>query len=284
MNTIEDRKRGVMAGLAIGDALGAGYEFGPALPKDEPIYMKGGGPFNWNPGQWTDDTSMAYPIAMAVAEGKDLQKYSTITSIYQTWRHWSVTAPDVGNQTRTILSQADSPTEAETLTRLLYNRRPFSSGGNGCVMRTAPIALGYLHDPVKGANAAYLYAALTHGHPDAAQATARWTMGLIYALNTGEFPKWLFMGRKDPLDYTETNGSAWDAVNCAVASIQEGFGEVKASLEIAVRAGGDTDTVAAIAGGMLGAVHGFSGMPEEWLSVAHGWPGIYLEELPTVAK
>ena len=43
---------GSLVGLAAGDALGAGYEFGPPL-NVIPV-MKGGGPFGWEPGEWTD--------------------------------------------------------------------------------------------------------------------------------------------------------------------------------------------------------------------------------------
>lgn len=46
-----------------------------------------------------------------------------------------------------------------------------------------------------------------------------------------------------------------------------------AALELAVRAGGDTDTTAAIAGGLLGARWGASAIPREWRDKLHGYPG-----------
>ena len=58
-----DRAVGVLLGMACGDALGAGYEFGPPVPDAEAVTMKGGGGFGWEPGEWTDDTSMAMPLA-----------------------------------------------------------------------------------------------------------------------------------------------------------------------------------------------------------------------------
>ena len=48
---------------------------------------------------------------------------------------------------------------------------------------------------------------------------------------------------------------------------------LRLALDAAVRGGGDTDTVAAIAGGLLGAVYGASAVPAEWRRVLHGWPG-----------
>lgn len=60
-----DRYRGALLGLATGDALGTTLEFRPPgsfTPIDD---MVGGGPFHLNPGEWTDDTSMALCLAEA---------------------------------------------------------------------------------------------------------------------------------------------------------------------------------------------------------------------------
>ena len=57
--TTRDRFRGCLLGLAAGDALGTTLEFEPPgtfKPIDD---MIGGGPFRLQPGQWTDDMSMA---------------------------------------------------------------------------------------------------------------------------------------------------------------------------------------------------------------------------------
>ena len=59
-------------GMACGDALGAGYEFGPPLAAETEVVMEGGGSFGWAPGEWTDDTSMAVAIAEVTADGADL--------------------------------------------------------------------------------------------------------------------------------------------------------------------------------------------------------------------
>lgn len=56
------------------------------------------------------------------------------------------------------------------------------------------------------------------------------------------------------------------------------------SLTAAIRIGHDTDTVAAIAGALLGACWGLSAVPEEWLSILHGWPGIDAAELERLAR
>lgn len=58
---------------------------------------------------------------------------------------------------------------------------------------------------------------------------------------------------------------------------------LRLALDAAVRGGNDTDTVAAIAGGLLGAVYGASAVPEEWRRVLHGWPGLRARELVALA-
>ncbi|MFP3670382.1 ADP-ribosylglycohydrolase family protein, partial [Priestia sp. SIMBA_032] len=63
-----DRAAGVLTGTAAGDALGAGYEFTHPTA-DTPIFMKGGGTFDWAPGEWTDDTSMALCVAEGLSFG-----------------------------------------------------------------------------------------------------------------------------------------------------------------------------------------------------------------------
>ena len=107
LSTIQlDRAAGVLLGMACGDALGAGYEFGPSLGADVEVSMKGGGGFNWEPGEWTDDTSMAIAIAEVSAPGADLRSAGACDLIAARWAGWAAEATDVGNPTRSVLSAA----------------------------------------------------------------------------------------------------------------------------------------------------------------------------------
>ena len=62
-----ERYRGAILGLAAGDALGTTLEFSapPCDPIDDII---GGGPFGLEPGEWTDDTSLALCLAESLIE------------------------------------------------------------------------------------------------------------------------------------------------------------------------------------------------------------------------
>lgn len=128
--------------------------------------MVGGGSFGWEPGEWTDDTSMAWVIAEVVASRADLREEQAQDRIAAGWYTWMCQAKDVGAQTRAVLTRAASgsgvPT-AEALRRQAaeHHRRSGRSGGNGSLMRTAPVALSYLGDPEGLVEAATQISALT---------------------------------------------------------------------------------------------------------------------------
>ena len=63
-----DRYRGCLLGLAVGDAVGTTVEFKAPGSFPEVTDMVGGGPFGLEPGQWTDDTSMALCLADSLLE------------------------------------------------------------------------------------------------------------------------------------------------------------------------------------------------------------------------
>ena len=131
---------GALAGTAIGDALGAPFEFNepgtylrtfPTPVVSGTGELIGGGSFNWAPGEFTDDTQMALALAESLVDGK----FDPET----TWNHfkaWAETARDIGNTTRVSLSHSDYMTAAEEAHAYLGQ-----SAGNGSVMRIVPIAI-----------------------------------------------------------------------------------------------------------------------------------------------
>jgi ADP-ribosylglycohydrolase len=282
-----DRAQGVIIGMACGDALGAGYEFGE--PFDGPVEMKGGGPFDWAPGEWTDDTSMAIVIAQALAAGSlDLDRIS------RGWIDWARTAPDVGAQSRAILGSG--ATDATTLRQASrdFHARTGRSAGNGSLMRTAPLALAYLGDEHGLIAAARTVSELTHFETSAGDACVLWCLAIRHAVLTGELDFAVGLVHVDstwaglietarasrPRDFVN-NGWVVEALQGAVSAFGDDF---RATVESAVRGGRDTDTVAAIAGGLAGAVWGASSIPAEWLPLVHGWPGLRAPELVRLAR
>jgi len=297
-----DRAVGVLLGLAAGDALGAGYEFGESLPDDVPVGMIGGGPFGWAPGEWTDDTSMAMPIAQAAARGADLRDEAVLDEIVAAWIVWARTAADVGVQTRAVLAEAErnggTAAAARAAAQALHERTG-KSAGNGSLMRTAPVALAHLHDQAAAAEAARAISRLTHWDDDAGDACVLWTLAIRHAVLTGDLDariglpalpaarrdRWAALlddaEQRQPRDFAR-NGWVVEALQGAWSSIHGARG-LRDGLERAVRGGRDTDTVAAIAGGLIGGALGASAVPSSWGRLLHGHPGLRAHDLVALA-
>lgn len=300
-----DRAGGVVVASAAGDALGSAYEFGPSLP-DEQIPRFGVGIFGHGLGEWTDDTSMAIPLLEAIARGDSLRDPATLSGIASRWWEWSRTALDVGKQTREVLAGigkvgVDAVTEDFMRERArAVHERGGRSGGNGSLMRTGPVALAYLAPGQEQqlTEAAGRIAQLTHWEDDNIDAVVLWSLAIRHAVLTGELtprvglplvpddrrPRWAKLideaaapGRH-PREFRENNGWVVRAFQAALAAVV-GAHDLRDALYRAVRGGGDTDTVAAIAGSLAGALWGASEVPESWRELIHGWPGLRADGL-----
>ena len=185
-----DRACGAVLGSAAGDALGAPYEFGLATVGPDGPRMIGGGLGDFAPGEWTDDTTMAWAILDVAATGADLRTEAALTQIARNFRDWYDSGPpDIGNQTRTILGAvgADPTGAAMTATSYDLHARTGHTAGNGSLMRTAPVALAYLDDPAALVEAARKVSALTHYDPHAQEACVLWSLAIRHAILHGEF-------------------------------------------------------------------------------------------------
>ncbi|MFF3561421.1 ADP-ribosylglycohydrolase family protein [Streptomyces sp. NPDC002574] len=314
-----DRAAGVLLGAAVGDALGVPYEFKATLSETQQPRMVGGGLGPYRPGEYSDDTQMQVCIAQVAATGADLRGPEALDAIASHFQGWlSEGASDVGNQTSLILSTAArAPGSAGTAMREAareYTAGNARSAGNGSLMRTGIVALAHLGDATAMAEAAVAVSALTHPDPDCADACVLWCSGIRTAVLHGTFDgvregldllpaerrqtwaKRLDEAEADPPHHFPNNGwvvhalqAAWSAITrTAVPELNLAEGRFPAqhfqlALEAAVRAGTDTDTVAAIAGALLGARWGCSGIPLEWQLAVKGWPDLTAPDLVRLA-
>lgn len=297
---------------AAGDALGAGYEFAPVAPDLVP-QMIGGGLGGFEPGEWTDDTAQAVAIAEVAATGVDLRSTEALDAIARGFADWYAAGPaDVGIQTAAVLSEAGAaPTGAEmAATAYVVHERTGRSAGNGSLMRTGPVALAHLHDPEALVEAAMAVAALTHFELVGREACAVWCLMIRHTVLTGELPAfediepWVPHGnwnywsrtlqeaRADPPQRFTGNAwaggalqAAWSAITHTPAVDGPDAGDhLVDSLTTAIRIGHDTDTVAAIAGALLGARWGAGAVPASWRALLHGWPGRDADDLEQLAR
>jgi ADP-ribosylglycohydrolase len=302
----QDRVAGVLLGQACGDALGVPYEF--AAPPDGPARMVGGGLGPYAPGEWSDDTQMAAVVA-EVAAGADLRDEHALDAVADGFERWGrLGASDIGIQTRAVLAAAQGgdgrPAERLRAAAQAVHDRTGRTAGNGALMRTAVVGVSHLDDRDATAQPARAVAVLTHVDPLAAESCVLWCEAVRVAVTTGRCD---LLGGLDLLgpdrreqwrqrvedatgaapDRFRPNGftvTALQAAWAAVTSGADGPAGFADGLQAAVLAGDDTDTVAAIAGGLLGALHGASAVPPEWRSAVHGWPGLRADDLEDLAR
>lgn len=299
-----DRAIAVVLASALGDALGAGYEFS-SVPPDLVPDMIGGGLGDFAPGEWTDDTAQAVAVARAAAD-HDLRTEAGLDAVAGGFAQWYADGPaDIGIQTRAVLAAAGAGASAATMRAAAQavHDRTGRSAGNGALMRTGPVAVAYLDDPEALVAAALAVARLTHVEAAAGESSALWCLMIRHTVLTGEYPAFddvaAWVPRPDvwrarlaeaeaqtPATFTNnawTVGAleaAWSAI--VHTRVRDGEAGVHAdaqpspvvdALTTAIRIGHDTDTVAAIAGALLGARWGTGALPERWTRMVHGWPG-----------
>lgn len=306
-----DRAVGVVLGSAVGDALGAPYEFEVATPGPDGPRMIGGGLGDFAPGEWTDDTAMAWCVLDVAASGAGLHTDEGLTQVARRFRAWFDTDPaDVGNQTRTILTAAGpSPTGATmTATASDLHARTGHTGGNGSLMRTGPVALPYLDDPALLATAARRVCLLTHHDVRAQEACVLWSLAVRHAVLHAELDVRIGLDRLEvpsaaywsegileaedsPPGRFRPNGwvvaafqAAWSAIVHTPVPDDDPRRHLLDALTTAIGIGNDTDTVAAIAGSLLGARWGASAVPHDLRRVNHGYPGLSADDLVVLAE
>ena len=273
----EDRPAGAILGVAVGDALGATYEFcSPWEIPEGPLEMVGGGWLGLEPGETTDDTALTMAV-LAGYEGGPLD----LGRVRDEMLSWQDTDPkDIGNQTRKALAHLRGHPDAISLPE------DPDAQGNGAVMRAAShgVKAGSAEEAVENA---WTEAALTHTSWEA-RASSALVAALVANLIDGVRPEGalnasyaLVEGRDEtgkhvretlrPLDGYEHDPGGWTVYTTRLALLSLlDAPDFRPGLERVVRLGGDADTNGAVAGALLGARFGAGSIPSEWLHDVRG--------------
>ena len=290
-----DRAIGAVMASAVGDALGAGYEFVTA-PSPDNVVMRPGTLTHEPAGHWTDDTAMALAVVEVAAARGTLLSDDALDDVAQRFLDWYRSGPlDVGNQTRAVLSRAATSSELRAVALEVLADDP-TRAGNGSLMRTGPVALAHLGNDAELARAASLISALTHPNPLATDACVLWTIAIdravrlaslegpraglpmIDAERRDQWAEWIDEAEANDPRRFSPNGFVVRALQAAWSAIyatREEPQHLVAALRRCVSIGDDTDTVAAIAGALLGARYGISSVPFAWRFGLAGWPRQY---------
>lgn len=274
-----DRAVGALLGTAVGDALAGAGDSGVL-------------------GEWSHPTAMAIAVAEFAATGADLCEPLWQDRIVERWAWWARTAPDVGPQTEAVLSAAHHPTAVAVrdAAAALFKGAGRSLDGS-CLTRAVPASLGGSQVPN--------LCELTHAGPDAIEACQLWERAIRHAIITGSLDirvGLLSIGaerqriwesrlaeaeRSRPSDFADgrdvvvsTFQAAWSAIANTSEPIDDpaagvfAVDRLRLALASAATAEGDTHSVAAAAGGLLGAAYGASAIPAQWRHGIKGWPGL----------
>ncbi|MFE2016625.1 ADP-ribosylglycohydrolase family protein [Streptomyces sp. NPDC059499] len=278
-----DRAAGAVVGSAAGDALGAPFEFGApgvfgARFPDRVGTLCGGG--GWDPGEATDDTQMAVLVGESLLENGGLE----LSDIFDRFRRWAAGEPkDIGLQTEDVLTSGD-PWDMAAALHFQINAR---AAGNGSLMRATTSAVYFARQGRAATmDAARRIAALTHGDRAAWEGTAVFhelvrvaldgddplaaLPGALTEVHADHRDRWAAVLAPDwhPDDATEFNGAVWPCLGTALWALRT-TSDFEGALAAAVDVGGDTDTVAAVTGGLAGAVYGLGAVPERWTRTLH---------------
>ncbi|RST19095.1 ADP-ribosylglycohydrolase family protein [Streptomyces sp. WAC05374] len=279
------RSGGAVVGSAVGDALGAPFEFGlPGVFSARfPVPGAGGemcGGGGWDPGEGTDDTQMAVLVAESLLERGGLD----LPDMFARFQRWAVSEPkDIGLQTEDVLTNG-LPWDRAAEAHFAVNQR---AAGNGSLMRASTSAVRFARAGRSATmDAARRIAALTHGDRAAWEGTAVHHELIRVTLEGADplaaLPDVLDLVHPDhraryavvlapdwhPERATEFNGAVWPCLGSAVWALRTTT-TFEDALRAAIDLGGDTDTVAAVTGSLAGAYYGLEAIPVRWTEPLH---------------
>jgi len=278
----QNRYRGALLGLAAGDAVGTTLEFKPRGSFEPLTDMVGGGPFELEPGQWTDDTSMALCLAESLIRCQEFDARDQMNRYANWYQHgyWSSTGScfDIGMATRGAIHNY-----LVTGDPLAGNPDP-DSAGNGSIMRLAPVALRFARMPELQAMAV-LSSRTTHAAAECLDACRLLAVALDRALTGCSKAEVLDLAdvevasprlrdiaaggyRTAKRDQVRGTGYVVDSLEAAFWCFHQHDTFAGAVLE-AANLGDDADTTAAVVGQLAGAFYGESGIPAAWLARLH---------------
>lgn len=290
-NQYDSKMFGVLFGFCVGDALGVPVEFSTRDErKRDPIKeMRAYGTYHQPFGTWSDDTSLTLCLIESINNNYSVQRLADNFIKYYQYGYLTPYCKvfDIGNSTK------------DAIDRMIHGINPVECGGkteqdngNGSLMRILPLAY-YAKNmlPIKRIEIVEEVSSLTHSHKRSMFACIFYIEFVINLLhgnkkdeaykNTIEFVKKyckesyseemenyrrILDGTIVAYDEEQINSSGYviDTLEAALWSFLT-TGSYNEAVLKAINLGGDTDTIAAIVGGMAGTYYGFQSIPDNWI-------------------
>lgn len=263
-----DRLKGGLFGVAVGDALGGTTEFMSVREvKAQYGYLTeiiGGGVWQLESGEVTDDTMMT----LCVAEGILENPAEPLEAIGRYFLEWYQSRPkDIGNIIRHVFEKYEGDwLEAAFIAHADMGQ----SGGNGSLMRCLPAALAY-NDPAEVERVTIMQSRMTHYDPRCAEACVIYNRIADRLLQGEDLSEAILAEIKG----SEYEGMIEDEPDCPpsgfvvhtfrwVLHILLQASDFSDAVQRAANLGGDSDTIGAIAGGLAGIYYGYEGIPVKY--------------------
>jgi len=285
---------GGLYGLLVGDAVGVPYEFriSADLPKPEQIEITPPRGFRRShprapTGAWSDDGAQALCLLASLlqCDALDIADFSRRLVDWFDSGYMAVDGVvfDVGNQTSAALSDLRKGVSPEK-----SGLRGAEHNGNGSLMRVLPLALWHKGSDADLIRDAGRQSAVTHAHLRSQVSCALYCLWVRAELN-GLSDSWGHATQTlrglcanevlwseelehhvcpDASPHGSGSGYVVDCLHSARLAAQEPTYE--RAIRRAVSLGNDTDTTAAVVGGIVGIRHGLEGIPRRWLSALSG--------------
>ena len=289
--TTAERIKGIIYGLAVGDALGKGAEFF-AKDKVQQMYPQGLTDYSqiqkrslWQQGEWTDDTAQMLCILDSLVEKGCLDSLD----IARRFRQWADTdGRGIGQQTFKILYSSNFLSDPYSAAENWWEKSKKTSAPNGAVMRTAVLGIWNYQQLECVSSQSDQVCRITHADPRCSASCVALSVAIacilqgksipdtiksaeqlaeVYSQDVKDYLKLtqhgtlsdLFLDEKGAIGYTyKTMTAGFWALNNA-RSFEDGLIQI-------VNEGGDADTNGAVAGALLGAKFGFAAIPNRFVS------------------
>ena len=279
-------------GLCIGDALGVPVEFTSRTERVRfPVTsMLGYGTWDVPAGTWSDDSSLTFCLAESLCDGFSLDN---IANSFWRWYHeayWTAHGEvfDIGNTT--FLAIADFK---RGIPPLQAGGKSENSNGNGSLMRILPMAYCYQNVNFSELiSRTHQVSCITHAHLRSQMACGIY-VSIAVSLLSGKQPQIAYeeglerinqiysapeyagemshfnrvcSGKIAELEVDEINSDGYviHTLEASLWCLLNSSSYSEAVLK-AVNLGGDTDTTAAVTGGLAGIYYGFENIPTEWI-------------------
>lgn len=294
---INNFRLATLVGCAIGDALGNPFEMKPAnspsLLEWDGLFKAGGTFWKGEAGQYTDDTLMSIALSKSLIQSNGFNP-ADVADEYLAWYNTGNTR-GIGTTTASAIVNLKLGATFEE-SGLIRGHDGLPAAGNGTAMRAAPLGIVYCDNLNKLLEVAMWDASITHNSLEPQMGSVAVALGTALLANRTRSPQSVIWDVTEVLHDSDVKGklqmaqhyleqgtdpgtiasealAAIGTTGYVADTVASAFyclsatNNFKDAVVMAVRAGGDTDTTAAVVGALAGTWYGLDGIPKEYRSV-----------------